>query len=146
MNKTHGHFIGQAVSFLSQIRPEDFKAPRALWQKVFDEPARERFIHNVSGKMELCKDKETLKPQIAIFREVNNDIATRLKKATSIKGYDGIANLKFNGTHNGIAKDAKNRWANGISQPQRFTESNGAPFAGTHAAVVVDGIDGIPRR
>lgn len=47
VDSTHGHFIGSAISFLSTIRPEDFNAPRTLWEKVFDEPARERFINNV---------------------------------------------------------------------------------------------------
>ncbi|KAI1314035.1 catalase-like domain-containing protein [Xylaria venustula] len=143
LDKTHGHFIGQAVSFLSEIRPEDFKAPRALWQKVFDEPAQERFINNVSHKMSLCRDKEILKRQIAIFREVDGEIATRLEKATGIKGYDGIAELKFNGTHNGMAKGAKNRYANGLRPSQRITSSNGAPFSQTHESVMAIGVDGV---
>ena len=40
LDKTHGHFIGNATTFLSEIRPEDFNAPRALWEKVWDEGAR----------------------------------------------------------------------------------------------------------
>jgi len=142
LDKTHGHFIGKAVSFLSEIRPEDFNAPRALWQRVFDESARERLISNVSHKMSLCKDEEILKRQIAIFREVDNDIATRLEKATGIKGYDGIANLKFNGTHNGMAQDAKNRYANGVKPPKSYTSNNGAPFAHTHKIAVRNGVNG----
>ncbi|RWA09189.1 hypothetical protein EKO27_g5906 [Xylaria grammica] len=126
LDKTHGHFIGQAVSFLSEIRPEDFKAPRALWQK-----------------MSLCEDKEILKRQIAIFREVDDGIATRLEKATGIKGYDGITDLKFNGTHNGMAKGDKNRYANGVSPAQRITSCNGAPFARTHVPVMAMGVDGV---
>jgi len=134
LDKTHGHFQGEAITFLSEIRPEDFNAPRALWQKVWDEPARERFINNVAGKMEVCREKEFLKRQIAIFREVDNDIAVRLEKATGIKGYDGIANLKFNGTHNGMAKDSSLRAANGVSMTKgkSITENNGAPSKGTH--------------
>lgn len=143
LDKTHGHFIGQAVSFLSEIRPEDFNAPRTLWQKVFDEPARERFIGNVSHKMSLCKDEEILKRQIAIFREVDGDLATRLEKVTGIKGYDGIADLKFNGTHNGMAKKGgKNRYANGVSPGACITSNNGAPFARTHMPVMAMGVDG----
>lgn len=84
LDKTHGHFTGEAITFLSEIRPEDFVAPRALWQKVFDEPARERFVSNVAGRMEVCKEKEFLKRQITIFREVDPEIATRLEKATGI--------------------------------------------------------------
>ncbi|KAK6068280.1 peroxisomal catalase [Seiridium cupressi] len=129
LDQVHGTFTGEAVSFLSEIRPEDFNAPRALWQKVFDEPARERFINNVSGKMELCKNKEILKRQIAIFREVDDDIAKRLEQATGIKGYDGVANLSFNGTHNGMTKDDKLKYANGVTATTGHTAShnNGAP-------------------
>jgi len=133
-DQTHAHFQGKAITFLSEIRPEDFVGPRALWQKVFDEPARERFINNVAGKMEMCKEKELIKRQIAIFREVDNDIAERLEKATGIKGYDGIANMKFNGTHNGMTKDDSLRYANGVSptKGKNITNNNGAPSKGTH--------------
>ncbi|KAI0102688.1 catalase-like domain-containing protein [Nemania sp. FL0031] len=143
VDKTHGHFTGQAVSFLSEIRPEDFKAPRALWQRVFDEPARERFISNVSHKMSLCKDEEILKRQIAIFREVDASLAGRLEKTTGIRGYDGIANLTFNGTHNGMAKSGKNRYAHGVSSGQGMASCNGAPYARTHKPVIAMGVDGL---
>lgn len=134
LDKTHGHFTGEAITFLSAVRPEDFNAPRALWQKVFDDAAKDRFINNVSGKMEMCKEKEFIKRQIAIFREVDPDIATRLEKATGIQGYDGIANMKFNGTHNGFSQDPHVRFANGIdvTRGQSITTNNGAPVSGSH--------------
>jgi len=133
LDKTHGHFIGKAVSFLSEIRPEDFNAPRALWEKVFDDGAKERFINNVSGHMKNCREEEIIKRQIAIFREVSNDLATRLEKAVGVKGYDGIANLRFNGTHNGMAKDKKLQFANGITPPaHKASNNNGAPRVGSH--------------
>ena len=134
IDSTHGHFQGQAITFLSEIRPEDFNAPRALWKNVWDEAARERFINNVSGKMACCKKEEALKRQIAIFREVDNEIAERLEKATGVKGYDGISNLSFNGTHNGMTKDAKLRLANGMKAAtcKSSTDNNGAPTRGTH--------------
>lgn len=93
LDKVHGRFISESVTFLSAIKPEDFAAPRALWQKVFDDGAKERFIKNVSGHMENCHEKEIIKRQIAIFREVSDDIATRLEKATGIQGYKGIAEV-----------------------------------------------------
>lgn len=130
LNKLHGNFVGDAVCFLSEIRPEDFNAPRALWEKVFDDGAKERFIKNISGHMENCTEKEIIRRQIAIFREVSEDIASRLEKATGEKGYDGISGLTFNGTLNGMAKDQKLRPANGVDLPP---QSNGAPIAGTHA-------------
>uniref|UniRef100_A0A0D6R0Z0 Catalase n=1 Tax=Araucaria cunninghamii TaxID=56994 RepID=A0A0D6R0Z0_ARACU len=133
LDKAHGHFQGQAISFLSEIRPEDFNAPRALWEKVFDDGAKERFINNVAGKMEVCGEKELLKRQIAIFREVHPDIATRLEKATGIKGYDGIANMRFNGSHNGMAADKTLRTANDTKGViLSHSDNNGAPTAGTH--------------
>lgn len=103
LDKVHGQFIESAITFLSEIKPEDFNAPRALWEKVFDDQAKARFISNVSGHMANCSREEIIKRQIGIFREVSDDLATRLEKATGIKGYDGIANLQFNGTHNGKA-------------------------------------------
>ncbi|ORY18187.1 catalase-like domain-containing protein [Clohesyomyces aquaticus] len=134
LDKTHGHFIGEAVTFLSEIRPEDFNAPRALWEKVFDDGAKERFIGNVSGHMANCSDKEIIKRQIGIFREVSEDIASRLEKATGVEGYPGIAGLRFNGTHNGMAKDKSLRNANGMTEKvsQATTVNNGAPVAGSH--------------
>merc|ERR1712230_272414 len=140
LDKTHAHFASNAVTFLSEIREEDFKAPRALWEKVFDAKAKERFISNISGHMANCKEDEIIKRQIGIFREVSEDLASRLEKATGIKGYPGIADFKFNGTHNGMARKEENRVANGMGakgvQLSRG-EANGAPVKGTHASKVV---------
>ena len=129
LDKIHGHFTSQAITFLTEIRPEDFNGPRALWQNVWDDNARERFINNTAGKMALCREKEFIKRQIAIFREVNPDIAARLENATGIEGYDGIANMQFNGSHNGMTKDPKLRYANNISvsKGDSIGIHNGAP-------------------
>lgn len=134
LSKTHGHFSGYAVTFLSEIRKEDFRFPRELWERVFDDGARERFIKTVSGHMSTCRKEEIIKRQIAIFREVSEDIASRLEKATGIKGYPGIAELRFNGTHNGMAKDPSLRVANGMQSKVGLsvTDNNGAPRKGTH--------------
>lgn len=136
LDKTHGYFINDAVSWLSEIHPEDFNAPRALWERVWDEKARERFIGNISGHMANCQKEEIIKRQIGIFREVSDDIATRLEKATGIKGYDGISELRFNGSYNGMTKDKKLRAANGMVNSVKFNNSshNGAPIKGTHTA------------
>lgn len=126
LDKVHGQFINDAVTFLSAIKPEDFNAPRALWEKVFDDGAKERFISNVSGHMANCHSEEILKRQIAIFREVSDDLATRLEKATGIKSSYRVADVRasavihvsthadclqmaFNGTHNGMATKASNK-------------------------------------
>ncbi|KAK4889326.1 hypothetical protein LTR27_011863 [Elasticomyces elasticus] len=136
LDKVHSHFIGGAVTFLSQIRPEDFIAPRTLWEKVFDDGAKERFVENVSGHMSTCRKEDIIKRQIAIFREVSPDLATRLEKATGVKGHDSIANMTFNGTHNGFTKEDSKRYANGQKPPSHVGDSinpnNGAPAKGTH--------------
>lgn len=127
LNKVHGKFVGEAVSFLSEIRPEDFNAPRALWEKVWDDKAKERFIETVSGHMKNCHIEEAIKRQIAIFREVSPEIGSRLEKALGIKGYDGVANLTFNGSHNGFAKKIP---ANGLKETDDVVFNNGAPAGG----------------
>jgi len=146
--KTHGHFVGTAVTYLSEIRKEDFRFPRALWEKVFDEGARSRFIDTVSGHMSNCREQEIIKRQIGIFREVSEDLASRLEKATGIKGYDGISGLRFNVCHNGLAKDASLRVANGMNNKVGVNDSNnGAVVSGTHKDITsqVNGA-GIPTR
>lgn len=83
--------------------------------------------------MEVCKDQEILKRQIAIFREVSDDLASRLEKATGIQGYKGIADMKFNGSHNGMKKDGA--LATGIkARTSGFNprNPNGAPIGGSH--------------
>jgi len=137
LNSTHGHFVGKAVTFLSEISPEDFNAPRTLWEKVFDEPARERWVSNASGHMENIKQnkEEIVKRMIGIFREVSEDMASRMEKATGVKGYAGIANLSFNGSHNGMAKDKKYAAANGQTDLTSLG-NQGAPVAGSHQSIL----------
>lgn len=101
-DKSHAEFTGNAIRFLSEIRPEDFNQPRALYERVFDEEAKKRFISNLAGHMKTCKVEEIIKRQIAIFREVSDDLATRLENATGVKGYKGIGDMTFNGCYNGM--------------------------------------------
>lgn len=127
LDKTHGDFIADSIAFMTEIRPEDFNAPRALWERVFDAGAKDRFVENVSGHWENCSDKEIIKRQIAIFREVSDDLADRLEKASGIKGYPGIADLTFLGTHNGMG--SKRKLANGMKEDLSVPKVNGAPVA-----------------
>ena len=84
---------------------------------------------NVAGHMANCSEKEIIKRQIGIFREVSDDLATRLERATGVKGYPGIAELRFNGTHNGMATDPSLRAANGMDETHGSScpTQNGAP-------------------
>lgn len=47
----HEHYIGAAVADLSTVTELDFEQPRLLWEKVFDEGAKERFVQNVAGHL-----------------------------------------------------------------------------------------------
>jgi len=103
LNKVHNTFVGNAVHYLSELQPIDFEQPRMLWEKVFDDGAKERFINNVSGHMANCPKKEIIAKQIAIFYEVSPDLGERLAKATGTTKYEkGIKGMKFNGTRNGM--------------------------------------------
>lgn len=63
-------------NFLSQMNDElDYEQPRALWEKVFDDGAKARFINNVAGHLGGCKEKEIQKRQLAVFKKVHPDIA-----------------------------------------------------------------------
>jgi len=101
-----------------------------------DDAAKERFIENISGHMSTCRKEDIIKRQIAIFREVSSDLAARLEKATGVKGHASIADLTFNGTHNGFAKEESKKHANGMKPAPHvgdsIVKSNGAPAAGTH--------------
>ena len=125
LDKVHGKFIGEAVSYLSEIRPEDFNAPRQLWEKVFSEESRKRFVDTVSGHMSTCKDKRIIARQLAIFREVSPDLSARLEKATGVKAFDGkFEDLVFNGSHNGYGGK---KAANEMKVSSEVVFNNGAP-------------------
>jgi catalase len=126
LNKVHGKFTGEAVAFLSEIRPEDFNAPRALWEKVFSDESKERFIETVSGHMSTVRDKKIVARMMTIFGEVSSDLGARLEKATGVQKEGDIANMKFNGTHNGWNKDSKIP-ANGMKSGGEVVFDNGAP-------------------
>ncbi|WWC69117.1 uncharacterized protein I206_103053 [Kwoniella pini CBS 10737] len=125
LNKVHGKFVGEAISYLSEIRPEDFNAPRKLWQDVFPIESKKRFIKTVSGHMKTCREKEILKRQIAIFRHVSPELAEGLEKELGIKGYESIEGMYFNGTHNGMG--SRKIPANGMKADEEVVFNNGAP-------------------
>ncbi len=61
--------------------------------------------------------------------------ARKLEKATGVKGYDGIKDLSFNGTHNGMARSLDKKVANGMKGMRSSRcESNGAPFSGCYGS------------
>ncbi|KIJ53411.1 hypothetical protein M422DRAFT_155306 [Sphaerobolus stellatus SS14] len=77
----HEQFIGAAVLDLTEITELDFEQPRALWQKVFDDGARSRFISNVAGHLGGAKSAEVKARQLSVFAAVDQGLSDRLAKA-----------------------------------------------------------------
>ncbi|RAL61463.1 hypothetical protein DID88_009392 [Monilinia fructigena] len=115
--------------------------PRAPFGRMSSTPQPKTASSRTSpATWRIAKKDEVIKRQIAIFREVSEDLATRLEKATGIKGYPGIADLSFSGTHNGMAREKANRTANGTTGVAlSHNESNGAPKRGVMLLLVKDG-------
>jgi len=91
----HEQFTAAAVYDLSEVTELDFEQPRALWQKVFDDGARERFINNVAGHISGAKSKVIVERQLSVFAAVDQDIADRLAaKLGHNKGIQPVAMKK----------------------------------------------------
>ncbi|CAK9783910.1 catalase-domain-containing protein [Cutaneotrichosporon oleaginosum] len=125
-DKVHADFVSNAVVFLSTIRPEDFNAPRALWEKVFNEEMRERLVMNMSKHMSTVKDKSIIERQIGIFRAVSEDLASRLEKATGIQGLKTLKGVTFRGCHNGMGGPDVVP-ANDLPHTEEYAYENGGP-------------------
>jgi catalase len=97
-----------------------------LWQKVYKDDAKDRFIETVSGHMSTVRDKKIVARMMTIFSEVDADLGARLEKATGVQKAGDIATMKFNGTHNGWNKDSKIP-ANGMKSGGEVNFNNGAP-------------------
>lgn len=76
--------VNGIVNFLSEVSPLDFEQPRDLWLRVFDDAAKDRFIHNVADHMSNVKKPEIVQRQLAVFHQVHVDIAQRIAHALGI--------------------------------------------------------------
>jgi len=76
----HNDFAAASIdTFLSSIDDElDFKQPRQLWEQVYDDGAKERFVKNVSGHISGVQSADIKKRQLAIFAKVSPDLAKRI--------------------------------------------------------------------
>jgi catalase len=77
--------------------------------------------------MSTVRDKEIIARQIAIFREVSEDLASRLEKATGVKGGPGIKGVVFNGSNNGMDK-SKPLAANSMTVRTQSTLTSAIPL------------------
>lgn len=52
----HEQFLGAAAYELSEINELDFEQPRQLWERIYDDGAKARFVSNVAGHLSGCKN------------------------------------------------------------------------------------------
>jgi len=77
---SHEKFVAVALSQLSEVNERDFEQPRALWHEVFDDTAKEHFVHNVA--VHLGKANVGIKArQLSVFAAVDQDMSSRIAKA-----------------------------------------------------------------
>ncbi|POW04565.1 hypothetical protein PSTT_10354 [Puccinia striiformis] len=76
------HINFQVIMKLTEL---DFEPARALWSKVFDDKAKERFVKNVGGHLGNVSLDRIKKDQIAIFLAVDKDLGTRVAKEIGLK-------------------------------------------------------------
>lgn len=55
---SHEQYLGAAVADLSILTELDFEQPRTLWERVYDEGAKTRYVENVSGHLGAVKSAE----------------------------------------------------------------------------------------
>lgn len=76
----HERFLQAATMDLSQVTELDFKQPRDLWTRVYDQDAKDRFVSNVAGHLCGAKSDETKKRMLAVFGAVDEDLSARIAK------------------------------------------------------------------
>jgi len=77
----HEQFIGGALTQLSEITELDFEQPRVMWQKVFNDEAREHYVQNIAGHFGNVKSAEIKARQLAVFAAVDQSLSDRIAKA-----------------------------------------------------------------
>ncbi|KAN0066517.1 hypothetical protein ACQY0O_000611 [Thecaphora frezii] len=107
IDAVHGDYEGNAISFLSGVSEEDFVQPRELWRKVFSEEDRKNTIENISGHMSTCRDPEILKRAIAVWHQVDADLAAGIAKPLNLTSQypTDLRGAVFNGSHNFLGRD-----------------------------------------
>lgn len=63
----HEQFVGSLITELSSVTELDFEQPRKLWEKVFDDGAKQRFVDNVAGHLGGAKSDEIKRRTVSIL-------------------------------------------------------------------------------
>jgi catalase len=81
----HERFIASAIYDLSEINELDFEQPRALWNRVFDDGAKARFVSNVAGHLGGVKSEAVIQRQLSVFAAVDQGLSDTIAKAIGRK-------------------------------------------------------------
>lgn len=84
-NVEHEVFVGHAIADLSEVTELDFEPARALWSKVFDDGAKERYVKNVGGHLGNVSVERIKSDQVAIFLAVDEDLGKRVAQEIGLK-------------------------------------------------------------
>jgi len=71
------------VVFTSEVTDEDFKQPRALWNKVLAKEEQDRFITNISGNIAGVQREWLREKVFDLFRRVDQSLGDRVEEAVS---------------------------------------------------------------
>ncbi|GJN89689.1 hypothetical protein Rhopal_002676-T1 [Rhodotorula paludigena] len=80
----HEQFVGSLITELSSVTELDFEQPRKLWEKVFDDGAKQRFVDNVAGHLGGAKSDEIKRRTVSIFYAIHPDIGNGLAQRLNL--------------------------------------------------------------
>lgn len=76
----HERFLAAAVMDLSEPTEADFIQPRDLWERVYDDAAKDRFVNNVAGHLGGAKNEEIKKRTLSVFTAIDEKLGARIAK------------------------------------------------------------------
>jgi catalase len=78
----HEQWAGAAVSFLSEVTPEDYVQAKGLWEVLGRTPGQQdNFISNVAGHLAAAKE-DTRKRTYEMFSKVDKELGAKIEEAT----------------------------------------------------------------
>ena len=78
----HEKWAGAAVSYLSEVVPEDFVQAKGLWDVLGrQEGQQDNFVHNIAVHLSAAKE-DTRKRTYEMFGKVDKELGARIAKET----------------------------------------------------------------
>lgn len=78
----HEKWAGAAVSFLSEVTPEDYVQAKGLWEVLGKQSGQQdNFVNNVAGHLSAAKE-DTRKRTYEMFGRVDKELGSRIATET----------------------------------------------------------------